>query len=152
MILNLVEDERLHAQAIIDPLALGDELEDDDEMLGLRAIDFDRKALAEGFDMGLEFLRAPAPGDARIAREEFGIQFVQVGNDFAGPAADKVGQTGLAVKRLIDPEINEILRLAILDQHPAVGNAVQHLFEQGDFRRIGLGPSRETCDELLAVR
>src|SRR3989338_7746620 len=59
-------------------------------------------------------------------------------NDFGDSFAGDILQSRQRLEGGIDAEINEILRLVILEDHPAIGESVQHVLEQGTVEFLAL--------------
>ncbi len=134
MILELIEHQRLETELSLVLLALGDVIDNDDEVFGLRTKDLNRKPLVEGLDRELEAFRWATGGHAPVDLEQPGIRLTDAGNDLGDALATDLAQSGLHMESGVGVEMDVVGWNALLEQHPthgdAVGHEIQHLGAQ----------------------
>ena len=79
----------------------------------------------------LECLRYAGHGHPAIDLEQLRIGLPQPGNDRGRFLPDDVPQPGQGFKGLVHIEVEEVMRPALVEQHPAMGNSIEHVLEQG---------------------
>ena len=117
-------------QSRLGPLALGDVVEDGDEVLGPGAVHGDREPDPQALDVGLEVLWTPLPRHPAVDLEQLRVRCPDTRDDLTHPPTDNVVKAGQIFKSLIHVQVGEVGRAVGIEIHPAEGQPLEHVLEQ----------------------
>ena len=109
--------------------ALGDHVKDGHEVSFLRTIDRDKEPHFQGFDIRLEGFGQAGQGHPGIPFQQFRVGGLDARNNFGDFFTGDSLQTGKGFKGAVNLQVEEIRRATLIDEHPAIGKAIQHILE-----------------------
>ncbi len=107
-------------------------------MFFLMTINGDRKPDAQRVNIGLKFFRVSGQSHPAIGLKQFRVGFSDSRNDFGGGFAYDILQSRQLFKGRVHFKVHKILGTVLVENHPATGEALKHVIEQGTIARFTL--------------
>ena len=128
--------EIVFLQRLLGTFAPGDNIENGYKVALLRTVDRDGKPHFQRFDIVLKCFGDAGQRHPAISLEQLRIRCLDTRDDLGDFPAHHPLQAGEGFKSPVHLQVDKVLRAVLLEDHPAIRKAVQHILEQGAEARL----------------